>query len=231
MFFLLLLGITAYGQEEDISVSRGFSLSLTSSNRGSGLESAYYVGAGRMQWAYGLDIFHVRSLHEVKVEPYPFPDRKYVFGKINNLWVVSPSFGVNYMLSSSSSYNMVEMQGGIKIGPALGVLNPYHIKLCGQNGNCISEAFNPDIHSYQAISGRASVFSNTVDPSLRLGISLKAYVIFDFHYKIKNLTGIKLGINADLFPSSVPLVLETDDLQNASTYLAGTIGFIFGGKW
>ncbi len=231
IIFLILSTNALVAQEGEKNRGQGLVVGLMTSNRGAGAEITYQRRGGRWQQIYNLDFYFVRSLHEVKVEPYPFPDRKYVFGKLNNFWVLSPSFGFQYQAASYSSYNFVDMKVGFKLGPALGILNPYYIKLCSINGACDSQPFNPDIHSYQAISGRASFFSNEFNPEFRLGLSLKAFATLDFNSKAGPISGIRAGINADLFPSEIPIMLPNEDLVNPSALFAATIGFVFGGNW
>ncbi|MCI4666961.1 MAG: hypothetical protein MRZ79_02290 [Bacteroidia bacterium] len=231
-FFLInSIPFLLYGQEEEKTYSQSFTAGLMTSNRGAGLELGYQAGAGKWQKTFNLDFFFVRSLHEVKVEPYPFPDRKYVFGKVNNFWVLTPSFGMQYHLGQNSSFNLVDMRLGAKLGPAIGITNPYFIKLCGVNGSCVETPFNPDIHSYQTISGRANLLNNRVDPTFRLGISLKAYSSLDFNSRAGTISGLRFGLNADIFPNEIPIMLENDDLNNQSTFFSASVGLIFGGNW
>lgn len=228
---ILLTFLSSFAQEEERSYSQGLMFGIMGSNRGSGIEVCYQRGQGKWQQVYNLDFYFIRSLHEVKVEPYPFPDRKYVFGKLNNFWVLSPSFGMQYKLSPTSASNLVDTRIGAKVGPAIGILNPYYIKLCGVNGQCYYPEFDPGIHSYQAISGRANIFQHQLNPSFRLGLSLKTFATLDFHADKGPISALRMGINADFFPNQIPIMLESEDLNNPSTFLAATIGLVFGGNW
>lgn len=231
IFLLLFLSVSLMAQEEERTYNRGFVMGLMTTNRGAGFEMSYQMGSGSWQKMINLDFYFIRSLHEVKVEPYPFPDRKYVFGKLNNFWVLNPSFGMQYKLAPASASNLADIRVGGKIGPAIGILNPYYIKLCEVNGQCTYPSFDPVIHSYQTISGRANIFHHAINPSFRFGLSMKAFATLDFNSQPGPIAGIRLGVNADLFPNSIPIMLANEDLRNSSSFFAATVGMMFGGNW
>ena len=83
--------------------------------------------------------------------------------------------------------------------------------------------YDPAVHSYNRIFGRARIFSSDLNLSARIGLSLKAYALLDFARNQRFIQGVSLGLNADLFTNRIPIMAELDKLQNQRIFVAGLI--------
>ena len=238
LLLLLSPAVQAQVAAETPPANRGFMSSLDLTHRGFGMSFTWLRRAPVRTWTYGLDVHLVKDLRETMVDPF-FGDqgRRYVYGKLNHLVVVQPSVGVLYDLMPHRSYNQTEVKLGLKVGPALGVLSPYYLEIFKPNpstpfvGNREIEAYDPAVHTFGRIVGRASPLSSQLDPRLRVGASVKTYLLLDFSAGSHAISGLQLGLHADMFPQPVPIMAETDNLRNHRLYLSGSVGLLFGSKW
>ncbi|MEL6671916.1 MAG: hypothetical protein AAFR61_06975 [Bacteroidota bacterium] len=221
-------------------LQRGFSFAYGLTHRGAGLSAQYYLGAGDAQWLVALDAFHVKDLRETIIDPSPIfgqQGRRYIFGKLNNLYVISPGIGWEKRLFPKGSGNTVEVSWGAKAGPALGLLIPYLLEVYvpvgpGGSATTLVEPFDPGIHTFNRIVGKGNIFANGFSASMQLGLSLKSYLRLEMSHTPKFINGLLLTLNADLFPNEVPLLARADGaIENRRLYIAGGFGIAFGNRW
>lgn len=238
LFGLLAPTMQAQDAENDI-LSRSVNVGMLQSNRGPGLTIGYNVGdPAYRQWTFNFDMFVIKDLRETQIEPFiQDQGRKFIYGKLNHFLVVSPSVGMEWPLFTSSSLNPFSVRGGLKLGPAIGFLNPYQVEILtpvpgAQFRYTIEiQAYNPDVHAFSDIFGRANLISSRLQPSLTAGLSLKAYAMVDFSRSVDGLSGLVFSTQADLFPKTVPIIAEINGRVNRQFFFAVSLGLIFGRGW
>ena len=213
-----------------------FDMFFTARGMGGGLN--YSFGEDRKHYLISLDFHSTRDLHESPVNPAYGRElgRKYVYGKLNYFYVLTPSFGISYNLIPKNGMNYANLRGMIKAGPAIGLLNPYYLEVYKPNqgpgtDNRVIEAYDPSAHSYNRIFGRARLFSSGFDLNARVGLSIKTMALLDFAPNPRFIHGLSLGLNTDLFFHPVPIMAELDKLQNQRIFVVGSLGFIIGNRW
>lgn len=229
---------TLHGQNGEARIiSNGFAAGVHGTSRGLGIELELSKGPLHRQFLYGLSLNQLKDLREVQIESF-FGDqgRSYVYGKLNHFVVLQPSFGIQYHLIPPNNLNVMQILGGIKIGPSIGFLNPYFLEIYqpgpnpgNQNRDIVP--FNPAEHSYGRIYGRASLVSSRLELSPILGMGIKAHVLIDFGRNVSNISALKLGLNLDAFTKPVPILLEREGIQNNRLFFAVSAGFLFGKRW
>ncbi|MEO0469938.1 MAG: hypothetical protein AAF206_09995 [Bacteroidota bacterium] len=244
LFLTLICALSApvFAQDErpeQAPNESGFMFGLHYSDRGPGLNLAVLKGAPYRQWLFGLDIFLVKDSKETLIEPF-FGEqgKRYVFGKLNHLFVVSPSLGVQWDMVPRSAVNLLNVRGNLKVGPAIGILNPYHLEIFEASpgspfvGTREILPYDPANHSYSKIIGRANFLSSRIDPTFRFGLSVQANAILDFSSVDAAITGVNLGMKVDAFPSPVPIMAdELQNVQNQRIFVAISAGLMFGRRW
>ena len=245
MLFLILslfLFSPLLGQEEETeneSIENGFLFGLHYSDRGPGLNLAVLKGPAYRQWLFGLDIFLVKDSKETLIAPF-FGEqgKRYVFGKLNHLFVATPSVGLQWDVFPRSSVNLLNVRANVKVGPAIGILNPYHLEIFQASpsnpftGTRETLPYDPAEHSYSKIIGRANFLSSRIDPTVRLGLSVQANALLDFSSVDASITGLNLGIKMDAFPSPVPILAEElQNVENQRIFVAISAGLVFGRRW
>lgn len=206
-----------------------------------GIGGNFYLvrGYGDTQWFYGVDFFSVKGRRESKIDSNFGDDgRKFIYGKQNNLTVISPTFGISKKLFSGGYGDFVFTRLNLSAGPAIGLINPYYIETFepAQSGQPflfyrVVTTFDPEKHAYEDIFGKANLFSSTskIDPSFQFGLSLRSSAILDFVRNPRYISGIQVGFNADFFFNEVPVMAKLhDESANDRFFLAGYIGIIFG---
>jgi hypothetical protein len=240
---LILLGaggpaLFAQTEGDDI-LTRSVNVGMLQSNRGPGLTIGYNVGdPAYRQWTFNFDMFVIKDLRETQIEPFiQDQGRKFIYGKLNHFLVASPSVGMEWPLFTSSSLNPFSVRGGLKLGPAIGFLNPYQVEILtpvpgAQFRYTIEiQAYDPAVHAYSDIFGRANFISSRLQPSLTAGLSLKGYAIMDFSRHEDGLGGLVFSTQADLFPKTVPIIAEINGRANRQFFFAVSLGLIFGRGW
>jgi len=93
------------------------------------------------------------------------------------------------------------------------------------------EAYDPDLHSYNNIYGRAGLSQSPFTPEVELGFSAETYAIIDVGRSDHYLSGLKLALHADGFLNKIPLLAETEDIRNSRLYLSASVALLFGTRW
>ncbi|MEZ4777071.1 MAG: hypothetical protein R3D00_28100 [Bacteroidia bacterium] len=237
---LFMIPLVLFSQKkEEKPISGGFELGFHKTNRGAGMELNYMIGPDEKQIMLGLDLFALKELNESNIEPAFGAElgRKYVYGKLNYFFVLTPSAGIQKNLFRLNSINLINLRGGIKVGPAIGLLTPYYLEIFRPGLGIPTandrqvEAYDPGIHTYSKIFGRASFFAGK--PAFRptLGGSIKGYLMVDFARSSRYISGCKLGAHADFFAKPVPIMTGLDKLENHRIFVALSIGFMIGNRW
>lgn len=240
---LLLGGLGASAQttlDENYDLrGRGLIWGFQTSSAGVGVNARYEIGNASVgqAWIGGVDLYIVKDPHEVRIEPIREQGRRYVFNKQNHFLVLTPSVGRQFTLAPRTFFNQIGLHAGIQAGPAIGILNPYYLEICqistpgATTCSRVIEAYNPDIHAYGRILGRAPLVSTRITPSFRLGLEVQGYTTFDFTSSRRVVSGINVGFHIRAFPSSIPILVESEDLTNQSVFVAGSVGFLIGNRW
>ncbi len=233
------LAAQSLAEENDDYLRRGFFWGLHASSNGVGVGLRYELGDGAVApiWTAGLDLYIVRDPHEVRIEPIREQGRRYIFNKQNHFLVLSPMVGRQITLAPRTFLNQIGLHGGVQVGPAIGILNPYYLEICQESSpgslTCTREieAFDPALHAFGRILGRAPLVSTRITPTFRLGLNIQAYATLDFTTSRRIISGVNIGFHVRAFPSRIPILVESEDLQNQSIFVSGSVGFLLGNRW
>lgn len=232
----------AHGQsapeEPSLASRQGLAGALIFSNRGLGIDVMYQTGNGTRQWTYGFEWRQVRDLREARIESALVAEQgnDYVFGKLNSLSVLNPMVGMEWNIMPTSSVNLLNVRGGVRIGPIIGLLNPYQldIRVCaigGQNCTARSEAYDPTRHNFRNIIGRTSPTQTTFAPTVQMGVHLSTYVLADIAHAQHLVNALRFGAHLDAFPQAPPILAETTNRSNQSMLMTFSLALMFGTRW
>ncbi|MEL6134196.1 MAG: hypothetical protein AAFR59_12605 [Bacteroidota bacterium] len=212
---------------------QSFAFGMISSNRGYGLQAVYLRGIGNRQLYIGVDTRFVRSLFETKINPIYSNDLRYVFGKRNYFFTVRPEVGFSYNFIPQSALNLLDIKVGFALSPVLGFTTPYYIQICDGNTSqvCSAVPFDPSIHTYQSIAGRAPFFSGEFSPKFHPGIGGKLFATIDIGGGESFISAIRFETTTDLFLQDIPIMMESENLSNQQIFLSFNVSFLMGGKW
>lgn len=237
---LLSSGVNVHAQfrAEEEPISAGWQLGIQTTTRGWGASLHYLIGGDDMQIVAGLDFNVVKDPREIRTESFfGQQGRDYVFGKLNNFAALSPVIGLQKNVVSIGNGNLLNLRVGGLIGPTLGILNPYHLEIFApiagrpQLGDRVIEPYNPAVHSFASIIGKASIFDSDFIPSTQFGLSGKVYGIIDFSDNSNAIKAVQLGLNANWFASPVPIMADFVEVPNNQMFLSVSIGLLLGNRW
>ncbi len=187
-----------------------------------------------------MDLYYLKDAREGPTTSFFGADqgKNYVFGKLNHLIVLSPTFGAQMPIFKGQGFNFMEISGGVSVGPALGLTSPYFLEIFDpspsnpQLGNRALAAYNPADHPYTRIIGRATLIDTKWKIAVQPGLSLRAFTWIDFNREIQQISGIRLGIHGDWFFNAPPLwAEEVLEITNRKAYLSISAALIFGNRW
>lgn len=234
----LLLALPAWAQRsrEAAPVQSSLSAHLMRTSLGNGLDISYAWGPLGRQLSLGVELRQLRDPREQRIEPgFASPGRKYVVNKLHTLTLLNPLLGIEWDLMPSSALNLLNLRGGFRIGPAIGLLNPYYLEICRINANntCTPEleAFDPEQHNQRNIYGRASFSETIIDPQVRVGLSTSAYGLLDFSGSAHAISALRLGLHLDAFADPPPIMVVGEQRQNRQVFVAVSAAFLFGMRW
>lgn len=236
--FSLLFSQVFAQEEEPRSYRTGMQITLSNSNLGFGGSLTYLNGDEPDKIVFSLDFQQIRDSREALTAPFIGDQgKRYVFGKLNNFWNIAPMIGIYRNAIPRGNSNILKLQVGAKIGPAIGILNPYHIELYqAVSGRPFSPEYvivpyDPGEHSFGEIVGRAGFWSSEFNPTVQVGISTHLNAMIDLSRTDATINGIELGVNADIFFKEVPILAEINGIQNKKAFISVSAGLVFGGRW
>ncbi len=163
----------------------------------------------------------------------------YAYGKINSLINVRGGVGVKKYLSEKEKKNGLAVGYTYQIGPSLALLKPYYLDLIYVetfNDQQVSTVRSEKYSEQNAdkfledgsISDRSSFFRGFDELKVRAGVQGKvglhlAMGAFDEYVK-----AFETGIMFDIYPSKIPILLETENVPNRRMFFRLYLNFQFG---
>lgn len=215
---------------------RGLEIGLHLTTRGLGFSIDHLRGTDPNKlFIFGLEMNTVRDSREVMIESaYGEQGRKYVYGKANHFYVVSPTIGIQRNMFPLHDNNQINVRLGFQAGPTIGLLSPYLVEifesLPGNSfyGRRSIQQFNPENHSYNDIIGKANFLSEPLELDLVVGATLKGSAWIDFSRSNHYISAIQLSLRADIFSQEAPIMVIGGNRQ---LFVAGSLGIVFGNRW
>lgn len=179
---------------------------------------------GRLKTYYKTSLFQF-SLGEIKHEKeqrqssdpgYSRSWRPYVYGKQNNLFVARAGWGAKRYFTEKARQRGVVVGMTYLAGPSFGILKPYYIavartgELPGSPRPVVEKYTeeNADIFLDETkIIGAASFFRGVGEPKLTVGGQASIALHLDWGAFDEYLKALEVGIQADLFPKKVPILV------------------------
>lgn len=163
----------------------------------------------------------------------------YAYGKINSLINLRGGIGVKRYLSEKEKKNGLAVGYTYEIGPSLALLKPYYLDLIyvetfneQQIATVRSEKYSEEnadrFLEDGSISDRSSFFRGIDETKIRAGIQGKIGLHLAMGAFDKYVKAFETGIMFDLFPSKIPILLETENDTNQRMFFKLYLNFQFG---
>lgn len=155
--------------------------------------------------------------------------RAFIFGKINSFMVVRGSIGFKHYLSEKAKRNGLAVGYSYSLGPAVGLLKPYYLKLIYRPAETdditdyrdekYSEANSSKFLNFNDIDGASSFFEGITEVKVIPGIQAKVASHFALGAFDKYVKAIELGVMADLYIKSVDIMAPSEGYKNKPYFI------------
>lgn len=164
----------------------------------------------------GLEIGHVVHPKE-RLTSSPFAySSSYVYGKANNLFVVRPHFGREWIVFKKAEEEGIQVSGIVALGPTLAYLKPYYVQYANEikEGNTITgyelEAAKFDPNDSRPIAGAGSILRGFDEMTFEIGIHAKASLNFEYGKNSGSVGGIEVGVMVEQFRKKLSIIPEAE---------------------
>jgi hypothetical protein len=178
---------------------------------------------------YRIDITEIKSQKEERSSK-GFFSNPFIYGKLNNFYQASLSFGQQRILGQKGNKNGVAVTAVYNGGLALGLLRPYYLEVQDPNGGenriiAYSQADSALFLNASAIVGRGGLFKGFNEMKLKPGVFAKAALRFDYGRFNETVKGIEIGISTEFYSQKVPIYFAQKEKQ---LFFQGYIALLFG---
>ena len=151
----------------------------------------------------------------------------YVYGKINNFYQLQLGFGVQHILGQKGNKNGVAVSVVYKGGLSMGLLRPYYIEIeeNGANRTIKYSAETDSLFKFGFIIGGGGLGKGWGEIKMKPGAFAKTGLRFDFGRFNEVVSGIEVGVSAEVYSSKIPIMLLQKEKQ---FYYQGHISIMFG---
>lgn len=177
----------------------------------------------------GLQLLNVKNPKEERLTNTT-TNQSFIPLKMNYLLVLRPQYGREYILFKKGPEDGVHLNAIFAAGPSFGLVKPYYILYSTTNANdALSVPYDPALHrkNLNNIYGAGSFFDGFNTMKVKLGLSLKAALSFEFGSVNSNVIGVELGTIVETFGQKIPIM---DVAPNRATYTSGYITLYYGSK-
>lgn len=211
--FLILTPFLVYSQTEEQTIFDEATIVYRNSIYGGAILHTNGWGAhitfGKGKTVFKSRIFQfemVQMKHEKEIRsfnPYSEHTRSYVFGKLNYFFVFRPSIGNRVVSFDKIRKSGVSVGYNWRVGPSLGFTRPVYLEI-GVPGtfsqDVLVEKYDPSIHKYDDILGRAGGLRGFNELKLKPGIYGAFALNFEYDSNRDGLKGIEVGATVDYYP-------------------------------
>lgn len=182
---------------------------------------------------YEIDFQTLKYPKEVKSQGEAENKRRYVYGKLNSVFLLRGGLGLQNVLFEKADNKAVEVRYSYSIGPVFAFAKPYYFQTYKVGSarqidyiKFDSDNFSPD--SSARIIGRGGYSKGINEIKIYPGLNAKFNLSFEYAPYTNLIRAIETGISVDYYPKALPLMA-----QNPSENIIVTlhVGFVFGRKW
>ncbi len=178
-----------------------------------------------------FDFTEIKHPKEIRTSnPYFDSQKKFIFGKMNNLYTLKVSFGFHKTVFDKFDQGGIGIGYHLQIGPDIGILKPVFYQVLYPTSDPTlyrveTEQFNYSIHRVNDIYGKASYFEGIDKTQFRLGGFVRLSVDFDFGESDFFVNRLECGAQLDGFLQEME-IMATE--KNSRLFLSIFVAYRFG---
>ena len=237
IFFIILTKtnvLSQLPQEEKmlVRISKEVWLGVTAHTKGLGLNfNIAKFKTYKFKSLVNFEFTNIKDNKEYKI--YGAPDqnaKKYVYGKLNSLSAFRFGIGRRKVVIEKIRDKGIQLALNWSSGFALGLVKPVHLEVLKFDvlDNFIgisSERYDPDIHQFSDIYGRARWSSGIFETNFNPGAYFKIGLEFDYSVVREVINSLEIGFVMDVFYNSVKIMAENNaNYAFPNLYLNFSIG-------
>lgn len=192
---------------------------------------------------YQLELGYTKDIREKAQSKFSNLGRAgtYAYGKQNAMINVRGGLGMKKYLSEKEKRNGLAVGYTYEIGPSLALLKPYYLNLIyvetindRQVASIRSEKYSEEnaakFLDEGSISTKASFFKGFDEIKVRAGVQAKLGLHCAMGAFDKYVKAFETGIMVDVFPSKIPIMIETEEISNTRYFFKLYLNFQFGNR-
>ncbi len=231
-FGQVMLGQGAYDGPSVIYSNQFFGGGQISTNGwGVQLYSGKYEGFYKVR-VKGFELVKLKHPKEFKLQNNGRDNsRRFAYGKLNSFQALRFLIGEKKILSDKIRHGAVAIGYSWKIGPEIGFLKPVYVEVSNPLlDDVVSvERYDPDIHDFSVINGRANFLNGLDKISLAYGVSAKFSALFEYSGENDGIQQVEAGVSLEAFSEKVPIMIE--EANNLQFFPSIFISYSIGKKY
>jgi len=221
-FYLIVCANFLFAQEDLSSIPKIFyrnekTISLNFSTNSWGLGYRY---GSRINYfekrLYEVEFSNIKHSKEIKSTSTFLSPESFVFGKLHSVYDLRFSYGKQNELYGKKDKGSVAIRYFYSVGPSIAFLKPIYYKINHLVNDTIQiseEKFNPDIHTSDRISGKASYFKGFDEMKIVPGVFIKLGINFEFSQSDVVVHALEAGAMFQAYTNSLELMAVDDNQQ------------------
>lgn len=206
-----------------------------------------YIYGGRYRGVKKVLLFGIEGVtmkHDKEIRsfnPVYEDSRSYIYGKMNNFYVLRPSFGVRKIITEKVRKSGVQVGYTWLAGPSIGILKPVYLEIGYPSipyQYLAVERYDPSRHFFDSIYGRASGLNGLNELQIRPGAFFKFAFNFEYANEKDRLKGMDVGFALDAYANRIPIMAALPDPftgepsnANRQFFLTFFVNFFIGSKF
>ena len=211
IFFLLGLGVLAYGQTQDSYEYQSEFVWGINKNTAGGLIGGFTFKKSRkltdrMLETFGLEIMNVKHPQELRFNSYA-TGNFFILGKSNYLYAFRLQYGRDFILFKKAPQQGVEIKAVFAAGPSLGLVAPYYVEYSiDQSGFLTFRKQYDTTIPIERIWGTGRLFEGLGQSDVVFGGNLKAALNFEMGDIKSSVTGFEAGFLLDAYTRPIEFI-------------------------
>jgi len=195
---------------------------------------------------FEFDLLEMRAPNQARRYNENFANpRSYVYGKLNNLYIIRAGIGKQVLINRKPYWGGVEVRGFYYGGFDIGLAKPSYLYIAyytvSDNVLIVDhislERYNPKEHfpyigvnpnTLSDIYGRGPILSGFTSIKIYPGLYAKGGFNFEFSSQNDRIKAVEVGVAVDAFPWPVPVMAFSDP---SYAFITGYLSFHFGKRY
>jgi len=189
---------------------------------------------------YEIDAQNLKYPKEIKVSGDAINRRRFVYGKINNVFLIRGALGLQNTFFAKADNKAVEVRYSYSIGPTIALAKPYYVQISRTIASPSppktvesiavfdDKTFSDGQSASINVTGRARFLDGLSETKIYPAVTGKFNLSFEYAPYTNLIRAIETGITVDYFPKALPIMARN---PSENVVITLHVGFVFGKKW